>query len=250
MENNTRSVKVYVSLIIILAVLSAASLFLPQGDFLSMSDMDLPASRPVVALANAAIILVIYGGLGWLGLMLAGKLGFPEMLSANISNKDRYLTPLVAGAAMGLFFIIADTIFSRFHSLGPIPHPPFPTSLVASASAGIGEEIMFRLFFIPFWLWLVSSVILKGRFQNRLFWIVAVFSAFAFAAGHVPSLMMLFGAESVNDLPMVFLGEIVLLNGILSLFAAYYFRKYGFLAAVGIHFWTDVVWHVMWGLIQ
>ncbi|GAH57810.1 unnamed protein product, partial [marine sediment metagenome] len=41
----------------------------------------------------------------------------------------------------------------------------------------------------------------------------------------------------------------ILLNGVVSLFAAYYFRKYGFLAAVGIHFWTDVVWHVVWGVI-
>ena len=28
-----------------------------------------------------------------------------------------------------------------------------------------------------------------------------------------------------------------------------YFRKYGFLAPVGIHFWADIVWHVLWGLV-
>jgi len=44
--------------------------------------------------------------------------------------------------------------------------------------------------------------------------------------------------------------EIFLLNGVLSLFAAHYFRQYGFLAAVGIHFWTDIIWHVIWGLIS
>ena len=42
---------------------------------------------------------------------------------------------------------------------------------------------------------------------------------------------------------------IVLLNSIVSLFAAYYLRKSGFLAPVGIHFWTDIVWHVVWGLV-
>jgi hypothetical protein len=40
-----------------------------------------------------------------------------------------------------------------------------------------------------------------------------------------------------------------LLNWVISIFAAYYFRKYGFLAAVGIHFWTDIIWHVIWGII-
>ncbi len=29
----------------------------------------------------------------------------------------------------------------------------------------------------------------------------------------------------------------------------YYFRKYGFLAAAGIHFWTDISWHVVYGMI-
>jgi hypothetical protein len=55
--------------------------------------------------------------------------------------------------------------------------------------------------------------------------------------------------NTVNDIPSALLAEIFLLNGGLSLFAAYYFRKYGFLAAVGIHFWTDIIWHVVYGLL-
>jgi hypothetical protein len=43
------------------------------------------------------------------------------------------------------------------------------------------------------------------------------------------------------------MAEIILLNGVISFFAACYFRKYGFLAAAGIHFWADVVWHVIFG---
>jgi hypothetical protein len=42
--------------------------------------------------------------------------------------------------------------------------------------------------------------------------------------------------------------EMILLNGVLSLLAAHYFKKYGFLAPVGVHFWTDILWHVIWGL--
>ncbi|MCD6284330.1 MAG: hypothetical protein J7M39_00270 [Anaerolineae bacterium] len=45
--------------------------------------------------------------------------------------------------------------------------------------------------------------------------------------------------------------EIFLLNGVLSVIVAWLFRRYGFLAAMSVHFWTDVVWHVVWGwLIQ
>jgi alkanesulfonate monooxygenase SsuD/methylene tetrahydromethanopterin reductase-like flavin-dependent oxidoreductase (luciferase family) len=35
--------------------------------------------------------------------------------------------------------------------------------------------------------------------------------------------------------------EIALLNGLLGMCAAYGFKKYGFLAAVGTHFWTSIV---------
>lgn len=59
--------------------------------------------------------------------------------------------------------------------------------------------------------------------------------------------MAAFGIEGVSEIPVALIGEIVLLNGALSLLATYYFRRYGFLAAVGVHFWTDVVWHVIWG---
>jgi len=78
------------------------------------------------------------------------------------------------GITIGIFFIFADVTLSQFHTLGPLPHPPFPTSLVASVVAGIGEELIFRLFFIYFWVWLISYVILKKRWQNQIFWIIAI----------------------------------------------------------------------------
>ncbi len=241
--------RLYLALIVLLAGLAAANLFLPQGDFVSTAPMqELPAAKPVMALAVAGIILVFYGGLGWLGLLLARKLGFPDLWEPGISNRQRFLFPALAGAAIGLFFILADTLFSRFGSWGPLPHPPFPTSLVASATAGIGEEILFRLFFISFWVWLISAVLLKGRWQTPIFWFVAVWAALAFAAGHLPALMFLLGLQQITAIPRLLLGEILLLNGLVSLLAAFYFRKYGFLAAVGLHFWTDIVWHVIWGL--
>ena len=132
--------------------------------------------------------------------------------------------------------------------MGALPHPPFPTSIVASATAGIGEELIFRLFFISFWVWVVSYLLLKKRWQNEIFWIVTIFSALAFSFVHIPALMILFNLKAVTEIPLVLMTEIILLNGMVSLFAAYYFRKFGFLAAVGIHFWTDVIWHVIWGV--
>ena len=220
---------------------------MPQGSLLPAQQ--LPASKPVIALVSAAIALVLYGGLGFVGLKLSQKLGFADLWDPKVSNKQRFLLPAFIGIGLGIFFIIADAIFSQFQALGPLPHPPFPTSLVGSAAAGIGEELIFRLFFISFGVWLISYVVLKGKWQDQVFWIVAFLSALAFALGHLPSMMLLLDFKTVSEIPPVLMSEIILLNGVLSLFAAYYFRKFGFLAAVGIHFWADVVWHVIWGVI-
>ncbi|UCD36840.1 MAG: CPBP family intramembrane metalloprotease [Fidelibacterota bacterium] len=247
MRNLSLSLRIYIGLVITLAVLGAVSIFLPVYQALVPSQ-ELPASKPVLALANAGILLVVYGGLGYLGLVLSRKLGYAEIWDPDVSNRQRFLTPALIGAAVGVFLILGDAVFSRFHDLGPLPHPQFPLSLLASITAGIGEEIIFRLFFISFWTWLISTVILKGRGRNPTFWIIAVLSALAFALGHLPGVMALFEFTTLTDIPAALLTEIILLNGVVSIFAAYYFRKFGFLAPVGIHFWTDVVWHVLWGL--
>jgi hypothetical protein len=250
MRGLSLSIKIYIALIITLAVLAAINVYLPQGPFLPTSpEQELPAPKPVIALVNACIMLVLYGGLGFLGLKLSQKLGFPDLWDSKVSNRQRFLIPALIGVSLGVFFILADVALSQFHTLEPLPHPPFPTSLVASATAGIGEEIMFRLFFISFWVWLISYVILRKRWLNYIFGMVAIFSALAFALGHIPSVMLALGLKEVNEIPFALMSEIMLLNGALSLFAAHYFRRFGFLAPVGIHFWADVIWHVIWGMI-
>ncbi|MDP7112227.1 MAG: hypothetical protein QGH45_09695 [Myxococcota bacterium] len=59
----------------------------------------------------------------------------------------------------------------------------------------------------------------------------------------------MFEVDSIAELPPVLLVEIFVLNGILSLFAAWGLRRSGLLAAVGMHFWCDVVMHVVWGAL-
>lgn len=238
--------RIYLGLVCSLAFLTGIAVFLPQGSM--VQGQSLPASRPVIALVSAVAILIIYGGLGWLGLFLSRKLGFKDIWAPDVSIRQRFLVPMMAGAASGIFMIAADAVLSRLHDLGPLPHPPFPTSIVASATAGIGEEIVFRLFFISFWVWIISAVIFKNRWQSQVFWAVSVMSALAFAFGHLPSIMMLYGFRDFGAMPPALLGEIILLNGVVAVTCAYYMRKYGFLAAVGVHFWADIVWHVIYGL--
>jgi len=248
MRNTSVSFRIYLALIIMLGLLAAVSPYLPQGDALAaISKKQLPASRWVISLTGALSMLLIYGGLGYVGWRLSYRLNFANIWDEKVSKRQRFLLPAFTGAAIGILFIAIDQVLSNFHEMGPLPHPPFPTSLVASLSAGIGEEVIFRLFFISFWVWLISHIVLKKRWENQVFWIVVVFSALAFAAAHLPSVMILFEVSSVGSLPGVLILELILLNGLLSIFAAYHFRYYGLLAAIGVHFWTDLIWHVIWG---
>ncbi len=248
MKKLSASTKIYILLVITLAVSNAIQVFLPS--YLSMLPpaTQLPAPIPVLALANAGIAIVLYGGLGYAGLILSRRLGFADIWETGVSNRQRFIIPAVIGALLGVFLIVSDLIFSRYNGIGRLIHPPFPASIFASLSAGIGEEIIFRLFFIPFWVWLISTVILRGKWRNQVFWVVNFVAALAFALGHLPAVMFLFNFKSVAEIPIVLMAEIILLNGAVSIFAAYYMRKYGFLAAAGVHFWTDIVWHVIWGL--
>ena len=206
-------------------------------------------NRWQMALSGAGMIVVIYGLLGFLGLILWRNLGFPEIWAENVTNRQRFLIPALVGGALGCVVIIGDLIFSPYNGIGHFMHPPFPTSLVATVAAAIGEEMIFRLFFISFWTWLVGKVILRGRGLTVVYWVAATCSALIFAASHLPSLMIILGVNDLTQLSSILLFEIFLLNGVMSIFAAYYFKKYGFLAPVGIHFWADIVWHVLWGLI-
>lgn len=56
------------------------------------------------------------------------------------------------------------------------------------------------------------------------------------------------GAISLADLSPVLLIEVFLLNGLIGLVAGQRYLKDGPVAAAGVHFWTDIVFHVMWGL--
>jgi len=202
------SINVYLGLILVLTVLGAVNAFLPQGSFTSMAtEQQIPASRPVMALVTASTMLILYGGLGFIGLQLAQKVGVAALWDAAVSNHQRFVLPALAGVGTGVFFIVADFFLKSLHPLGALPHPPFPTSLVASAVAGIGEEVIFRLFFIPLWTWLVSTVLLQGRYESEVFWGVAAFSALAFAVSHVPMVTAAFGMESASEMPLALTGE-------------------------------------------
>ena len=249
MNKVTVSTKIFFALVILYALLSALSVFLPQGFSIPMAGQTFPAPLPIMAVAIFFIVLVVYGGLGFIGLKLSSRINFPELWDNKISIKHKIVVPVFIGVIIGIIFIVVDIIYTKVFSIEQL-HPDFPFSIIASLSAGIGEEVLFRLFFISFWVWLISNIILKQKYQNIVFWIVVIFSVVSFSFSHIPSAMVLGGYGSFNEIPIGLIMELLLLNGLLTVFCAYNLRKYGIISAIVIHFCTDIVWHVIWGAIK
>jgi membrane protease YdiL (CAAX protease family) len=210
---------------------------------------ELPASPAVMGLASAGIYMVLYGLLGGAGYWFARKLGLPGIFSEDGNWRRWFLIPLLLGLVCGVVLVVGDMLFAPINGFGPFVHPLFPMSILASVTAGIGEEIMFRGFVFGLW-GLILNWLLK-RFNGRIaaLWIANVIAALAFGAGHLPALFFLTGASSPADLNPVLLAEVFLLNGVIGLVAGQRYMKDGLVAAAGVHFWTDVVFHVIWGLM-
>ena len=78
--DKTVSNRIFIALMILYALLAGISVFLPQGQAVGMAQAgQLPAPIYVVALASAGLFLVLYGGLGAIGMLLDRKLSLPEI---------------------------------------------------------------------------------------------------------------------------------------------------------------------------
>jgi len=210
---------------------------------------DMGVSKAVLGLANAGIVLVVYGLLGMIGYQFARKLDLPAIFSEDGNWRRWFYIPLVLGLACGVFVIIVDVLFAPINGFGRLVHPGYPVSILASISAGIGEEIAFRGFVFGLWGLLLNWLFKRFNGRTLALWISNVIAALAFAGAHLGTMLVLTGASSVAELSPALIIEIFLLNGIIGLVAGERYMKDGLVAAAGVHFWTDVVFHVIWGLV-
>jgi membrane protease YdiL (CAAX protease family) len=249
--DNRKQLTVFLILLVVYALCAFATyaFFADQlADSMGIPLPDMGVPNWVVGLANAGIVLVVYGLLGLAGFWFARKLDLPGIFSVDGNPRRWFLVPLLFGLVCGVIIVLGDFAFAPLNDFGRFPHPPFPVSILASLSAGIGEEIMFRGFVFGLW-GLILNWLLK-RFNRRALalWVANVIAALAFGAGHLGALFFLTGASSFAELNPVLLAEVFLLNGIVGLVAGERYMKDGLVAAAGVHFWTDVVFHVLWGL--
>jgi hypothetical protein len=122
------------------------------------------------------IALVALGGLG---IWLAPRTGFTDLLDWRVSNYERWTLPLL----VGLGFAVADLAMFKF-VLHPQPvtaltpfMQPFPYSLLLFGSGALYTDCLYRLVPLPLLMWLVGRFVLKNERSERLFWVLACLSS-------------------------------------------------------------------------
>lgn len=181
--------------------------------------------------------IAILGVLGLAGIWLSLKTGFPEAWAAGISNRQRLLIPALMGAGLGVFAIVQDML-SR--------EPNFPIALPASlfvfSGGAVIIEIVYRWLPLPLALWLISSVLLRGRRQDEVFWVLAVLLSMLEPLAQYLALRQ----AGVAILPVT----VAVLEAYLGdVWEAYLFRRYGFLAPLALRLAYYLVWHVAGGAL-
>jgi membrane protease YdiL (CAAX protease family) len=248
---NRKQLTVFLILLIVYAFCAFATYAFFTDSLAAMSGVPMPdmgVSNAVLGLANAGSVLVVYGLLGLAGTWFARKLGFPGIYSEDGNMRRWVVIPLLIGLVCGIGIVVGDLIFAPINGFGRFPHPQFPLSIIASISAGIGEEIMFRGFVFGLWGLILTWLFKRFNGGTVALWIANVIAALAFGAGHLGTILVLTGASSLAELSPVLLAEVFLLNGAVGLIAGERFMKDGLVAASGVHFWADMVFHVIRGL--
>jgi len=231
----TVSIKVYLGLMAYLVLVKLILTFLPAV-FRSA--------------AQAAVFqwkwITIFTATGLLGVFLADRTGFPAAWGGGISNRARILLPAALGAGLGVLAIGTEvaTGWTKFVAAKmnlPTIHIDFPASALIYPGGAIIVEVAYRIFLMPFFLWLVSSMILRGRAQEQTFWALAVITSAIEPVTQDLSGML--AGQATFAFALVFIEDYAL-----NFSQAWLFRRYGFLSAVLLRVFFYLVWHVLWGL--
>jgi hypothetical protein len=193
--------------------------------------------HPIVQNWTGAWLAILLAAVfGFIALKIARKTGFPDIWDEKISNKERFVYPVLLGVAFALIEILVGLAMDL-----PNIHVPLPFSLPVYVSGGIFLEILYHLIPIVFLIWLISHVFLKGKRQKEVFVVVAVLASLW------EPVMQITGMYQMGILPgMVFAAGLFIFIFAGNLIPITLFRKYGFLAPVIWRLTDYSLWHVIW----
>jgi hypothetical protein len=170
-------------------------------------------------------------------LFLQSKVNLPDFLEKRISNKQRFLNPVLIGAVFGMLDIIVIKIIMHPEPYTELPPflQPFPYSIFLYFSGAFEIEVFYRL--IP-----LSTILLIGK------WVASgkYFNIFLWAAIILTSLRE--PLEQIQNGELWFIAYSLLTGFLMNYFQALYFKNAGFLASLTLRLGHYLFWHILLGV--
>jgi hypothetical protein len=216
----------------------------------------LPLFPPIEIDAVAAIFswqaILIFSLMGLVGVWLADRTGFMPALDPRVSNRQRYWIPLGIGAGIGTLASLLDLVTKGTQFLAENMgvesfNTDYPLSLFVYTSGTVIIEAIFRLFPFPVLLWLISYVVLKKRWQEQTFWVLALLLSLLEPLGQLTGQMTPKVMENFGQFFVVLFLPFLITNYPMGVAQAYVFRRYGFLASFTLRMGYYVIWHIVYG---
>lgn len=212
---------------------------------------------PIIVIVSIIQSSILFAIILFFWLLLSKKLGLSPIILEEyiitrklpLNIKSLLKTSIIFGIIAGISIIILDYIFTISGSdisLWSWQMPPFRMGILASLYGGISEEILLRLFFMSFLIWLLS--LLKKSNENILnnnyiMWSSIIISSVLFGLWHLPI------TWSVTTITFLVVLRAIVLNGVWGIIFGRLYWKKGFESAVISHFSADIVLHAIFPLL-
>jgi len=246
-------VKIWLTLVLA-ASISGLLLFPYSFEFAGLSFPPIPEFL-VIALLAFIQYAVMFGLLAFLGLWISKKIGLEPtpVLSGKTRLKEHLTLSVISGLAAGAGIVLLNILLNFlfvFPDIGPgTGNPGAFVGFLASFYGGIAEEVLLRLFFVPFLcLLIIGAMKLLGyakswKHTDTIVWVSVVIAAIVFGLAHLP------GTAVIMPITFAVIVRAVLLNGLGGVVFGWLFFRKGLEFAMISHFSLDIVLHVFLPLI-
>jgi hypothetical protein len=185
--------------------------------------------------------------LGLLGYICTQKVGHAAIWQGNITNFQRFIIPALLGLVYGLITIAPRILYNDVSQHPQVQnnftHVPFPGSIPFYVFGAIFMEIFLKLVCIGMLSWLISSLLLRGKYAETTFWIVTILVAFYEPMPYIQQ------SISAGKSPLLAIGAGMLSPLYISnVISGYIGKRFGFLASLTMRLAHYTVWHILFPL--
>lgn len=220
--------------------------------------LSIEAGKTNVKLAESAITDLTTVGISslilgviliFIGLWVSSKTNLGAPLIARIFtkkpireiiNRDAILSSFILASIVALILLGLFEIQKEFYPVAnKLPRPSKPFYVLVSFSAGISEEIMFRLGLMSLVVAIIQFLKNRENPSSKTFWIGIFISAIFFGLIHLPL------SKNFVELTPFTIGVTMIGNFITGTTFGWIFWKRGLLVAIMSHIIFDLVFHVI-----